>query len=220
MNKKEVEWLHLNRSLLDVYEISGFIFATKEAGNETSQELYAKCIMPSYKDEFDNFLLFSKNIFISYAITEIHKIINPDSFQQSITLFSFIKEYFSDKNSKESKNFYKWKKENRKIRKKIELARKKYSAHSDSESIHGNIYFDLGVEETDAFIQKTFLLFDYLYINNSDLKNIFDKEINRVGTKLKPSETAEGFKKIMLKRIKVLKGLAPKDPIFGYRHIK
>jgi len=198
--KKTKEWVAINRMLLEIYQISGFLFAIKDMNNVSITDIPKNTFSICYSN-LNNLLLFSGNIFRIYAITEINKIVNPDSYPQSVTLFSFMNEFYPDKNSEQWKKFGEWKKKTKSIRGKINKARMKFSSHLDKNSIHGNIFFDLSAEKIDDFIKDTFVFFNFLYITEDVLKKSFNKEINPGLVQKEPLDVAEKWRNIMMHRI-------------------
>jgi len=201
-DKKSKEWISLNRALVESYQICGFISATKDVGNESPIDLLRSTIMPSCQSYFNEFLLFCGNIFRVYGLTEINKIVNSDP--QSVTLFSFINEFYPDKNSEEQKWFGKWKKDTKNTRDILRTARNEFASHLDKESFHSDKYFGLYLEDIEDMIKRTLEYFDFLYDNDIYLKNSFNSEINP-GLSQKPSRVAETWRNIAIKRIESLK---------------
>lgn len=205
IEKKKAEWIWLSRSLLETYSVSGFISATRYLEEEKIEDnsFLFRFLFPNCSGCLDDFFIFSGTIFRMHAIIELNKIINNDCHCQSITLFSFVRNYYG-KNSEQFKKLSEWKKKFEKIRVKIEKARNEILAHLDSESIHGEVNFELYAEDVDSFIKEIFILFDYLYYNDMDLKNSFDTEIDP-GLNRIPSEVGESHKEIQFERVNHLK---------------
>lgn len=194
-DEKVKEWIHINRSILEAYEIFVFLLATED--NLTKQK--DKIIL---FDHLTDLFYFFSNIGRVHAISEMGKIIDPDG--KSVSLFSFINKFFKKENEIFSE-FSKWKKDTKKIRKIIIDARNRFSAHIDSDSFHQDENFGLYIEDVDIFLKKTINFLDFLYERDRVLKINFDQQVCPASPRgEKPSDAAKSWKTIMENRIKYL----------------
>lgn len=195
-DKKVKEWIHINRSILESYEIFVFISATEE-------ELIEKKDKIILFDHLADLFYFFSNIGKVHAISEMGRIIDPDN--KSVSLFSFINKFYKEDAGIFLK-FNEWKADTKKIRRIIIDARNRFSAHTDSNSFHQDENFGLYLEEIDTFLIKTINFVDFLYENDEILKISFNEQICQASSRgEKPSNIARDWKKIMENRIKYLK---------------
>lgn len=197
MNEKEKikEWIHINRSLLEIYEIFVFLLVTEEKLTKEKDEILL------FDHLTDLFYVFS-NIGKVYSISEMAKLIDPDN--NSISLFDFVGKFYK---SEEDivKEFRNWKRETNATRKIVLNARNRFSAHTDKDSFHQDENFGLYIDDVNKFILRTFSFLDLLYEKDEVLKTNFNKQIcpATLGGE-KPSNAANGWKITMAHRIKYL----------------
>lgn len=196
--RKEAEWIYLNDNLLEAVQIN--IFHSEVIPHDNKISMTSILGMNSFED----ILLFFSNFSREYLVTHLAKIIDSDS--RAITIQNFFIALYPDRQGVEYVQYKEWKKATCEIREKIREARNRYSSHSDRESIRNKESFGLCIDDLDNFLHNTFVLFDFLYKEDGDLKKSFDNVIGKgLIMAVAPTEFSEKRKLSMAKKIKDLR---------------